>query len=158
MKTAIIFYSYEGSSLVTADLIKEAINADSFRIRTVDKKKRKGFFKYLWGGRQVVFNIKPALKPLPVDINAYDLIILGTPLWAGSPAPALVSFLHNTKITGKKIALFCSYAGSSGEVFAKLKALLGGNTFAGEIGFKNPAQMESAELKQKISSWIKTLA
>jgi len=157
MKTAVIYYSYNGSSAQVAEILKAELNADIFRIETLDSKKRKGFFLIFWGGGQVVKGKKPPLKPLSVDISAYDLVILGTPVWASSPAPAIVSFLSANSITGKKIALFCCHAGGMGEALDKLKALLGGNTVIGEIDFRNVAKMDKAELKQKISEWVKTL-
>ena len=158
MKTAIIYFSYEGNSALIAELIKTAINADVFEIKTADTKKRKGVTKYFWGGAQAVMHKKPALQPLSVDINAYDLIILGTPVWAWSPSPAIVSFLDKTKISDKKVALYCCHGGGMGNTLQKLKTLLPGNTFAGEIDFIYPAkQNDTGELKQKIGEWIKSL-
>jgi flavodoxin len=157
MKTAVIYYSYNGSSAQAAEILKAELNADIFRIETLDGKKRKGLSLMFWGGGQVVMGKKPPLKPLSVDINAYDLVILGTPVWASSPVPALVSFLSANSITGKKIALFCCHAGGMGGALDKLKALLGGNTVIGEIDFRNVAKMDKAELKQKISEWVKSL-
>ena len=158
MKTALIYYSYEGNSALIAEAVKAGLAVDVFEIKTVNTKKRKGFTKYLWGGYQAVMGRKPALLPLSVDVNAYDLIILGTPVWAGSPAPALVSFLSKTAITGKKLALFCCHAGGKGKVFAKIKSRLPGNTFVGEIDFLNPALQEKTALKQKVVEWVKSLA
>ena len=158
MKTAIIYYSFEGNTALVAKTAASVVNADIFEIKTADTRKRKGLAKYLWGGGQALRRKKPALLPLHIDINAYDLVILGTPVWAGCPAPAIVSFLDKTKITGKKVALFCCHGGGKGKVFAKLKALLPGISIAGEIDFVNPAKTESADLKKKLGDWIKTLA
>ena len=160
MKTAIIYYSFEGNCALVAKAIKDALGADIFEIKTVDKKKRSGFAKYLWGGFQAITKKKPELEPLSVDINAYDLIILGTPVWAASPTPAIVSFLDKTKITGKKLALFCCHGGGKGKLFDKFKALLPSNTIVGEIDFNNPAKPAKAEsipLKTRIDQWVKTL-
>jgi len=157
MKTAVIYYSYNGASAQVAEILKAELNADIFRTETMDSKKRKGISLIFWGGGQVVRGKKPPLKPLSVNISAYDLIILGTPVWAGSPAPAIVSFLSTNSIAGKKIALFCCHAGGMGEALNKLKALLGGNTVIGEIDFMNVVKMDRGELKQKISEWVKNL-
>ena len=163
MKTAVIYYSYDGNCGLIAELLKTALKADVFEIKTVDRKRREGFFKILWGGAQVVFKKKPALQPLPAEIDSYDLLVLGTPVWAGSPAPAMVSFLcekNNSgekKISGKKIALFCCHGGGMGEVFNKFKALLPGNTFAGEIDFKEPSKGNRSEHEEKIKGWVKSL-
>jgi flavodoxin len=157
MKTAVIYYSFEGHCALIAEMIKTELNADVFEIKTKDNKKRTGFLKYTWGCFQVMTRKTPELLPLSVDINAYGLIVLGTPVWAGSPAPAILSFLKKTKINGKKIALFCCHAGGKGRIFDKFKALLQGNTIAGEIDFEMAAREKSAALQQKISEWVKTL-
>ena len=157
MKTAVIYYSLDGNCALVAKTIKDTLDADIFEIRTVDRKKRRGIAKLAWGGFQVIMKKKPELEPLSIDINNYDLIILGTPVWAGSPTPAIVSFLDKTKITGKKIALFCCHGGGKGKAFDKFKALLPGNTIVGEIDFKNAAKWESAPLKEKIDEWAKKL-
>ena len=155
MKTAIIFYSFEGSSALVAETIKEVLAADVFEIKTVDTMKRTGLGLYAWGGRQVVMRTKPDLVPLNVDVNAYDLIILGTPVWAWSPSPPMYSFLSKTSISGKKIALFCCHGGGKGKVFDKFKAMLPGNTFVGEIDFMNPAKEGRDALKKKIEEWLR---
>jgi len=157
MKTAVIYYSYGGSGALISDILKAELNADVFRIETLDSKIRKGFSLFFWGGGQVFMGKKPPLKPLSVDIGAYDLVIIGTPVWAASPAPAVASFLSKNSITGKKIALFCCHGGGKGKALDKLKALLNGNTFIGEIDFIYPAKTDSAALKQKITEWVKTL-
>jgi flavodoxin len=157
MKTAVIYYSHDGNCALIADVLKIELNADVFRVETLDEKKRRGIFLMFWGGGQVFRGIKPPLKPLSVNINAYDLIILGTPVWAGSPTPAIASFLDKNSITGKKIALFCSHGGGMGKALDKLKALLTGNTVIGEIDFKLPAKADSAGVKQKLNAWAKTL-
>jgi flavodoxin len=157
-KTAVIYYSFDGNCALVAEAVKNRLNADVFTIKTADEKKRTGLAKYIWGGRQVVQHAKPELKPLNVDIDAYDLIILGAPVWAGSPAPAMVSFLSQTRFSGKKTAVFCCHAGGRGKALDKFKALLQGNTIAGEIDFNNPARGNTDELRKKIDAWVTTLA
>jgi flavodoxin len=157
MKTAIVYYSFEGNCAKTAELLREALKADVYEIKTADAKKRTGFAKYAWGGAQVVMHKKPELRPYNIDVNAYDLIILGTPVWAGSPAPAMAAFADRTKIAGKKIALFCCHAGGRGRAMEKFKALFPGNDLAGEIDFVNPASADAGELKRKTGEWAKTL-
>jgi flavodoxin len=157
MKTAIIYYSYEGNCALVAKTAGDFLGADVFEIKTEDDKKRAGFSKYLWGGGQALMKKKPAVLPVGADVNAYDLIILGTPVWAGAPAPAVVSFLDGAGITGKKLALFCCHGGGKRRALEKLRGLLPGNTFAGEIDFKNPARDDGDGLKRKIHEWVKTL-
>jgi flavodoxin len=156
MKTLVVYYSFEGNCGLVAEKIASCLGAEKLEIKTVDEKKRTGFSKYAWGGSQVFMKKKPALKPYMVEIDKWDLIILGAPVWAASPAPAMISFLSQTKITGKKLALFCCHAGGLGGALEKFKALLPGNIIVGEIDFSKAAQTDPNELKQKIEAWAKT--
>jgi flavodoxin len=158
MKTAIVYYSYDGSSVLAAEALKGPLQADVFRIETQDEKRRGGLAKYIWGGRQVFSHAKPALKPLALKPEDYDLIVIGGPVWAGSPAPALVSWLDAAKLTGKKVALFLCHQGGRGKAVQKLRALLEGNTVVGEIDFAGPRKMAgNGELALRIGNWVKTL-
>jgi flavodoxin len=158
VKTAVVYYSYDGNSALAARALKSALQADIFQIETQDEKKRGGLAKYIWGGKQVFSHVKPALKPLAFDPASYDLVIIGGPVWAGAPAPALVSWLDAAKLKDKKTAFFLCHGGGKGHAVDKLKALLPGNTIAGEIDFVNlKKQAGNGELELRIADWIKTL-
>ena len=57
--------------------------------------------------------IKPELKPLKADLSQYDTIFLGYPVWFGTMAPPMISFVDNSDMSGKKIVPFCTF-GSGG--------------------------------------------
>ncbi|MDR2796372.1 MAG: flavodoxin, partial [Spirochaetaceae bacterium] len=67
MKTAVIYYSYEGNCRLVAEQINAVVHGDTLELRLEDDKTRKGLSKYIWGGRQVVQNRRPALKPYTFD-------------------------------------------------------------------------------------------
>jgi flavodoxin len=169
MKTLIVYYSYEGSCALIAEHIKGALKADVLELKTENEKRRTGLAKYIWGGRQVMTHARPKLKPYTVDPGKYDLLIIGSPVWAGSPAPALNTFLAETKISGKKLALFCCHAGGKRRFFEKLRAALPGNTIAGEIDFMKPARPPAEppagpsagqlqeEATKKLEEWLRGL-
>jgi flavodoxin len=158
MKTAVIYYSYDGNSILVAEALKGPLEADLFRIETQDEKHRNGLAKYIWGGRQVFSHAKPALKPLAFKPEDYDLIVIGGPVWSGSPAPALVSWLEAAALKDKKIALFLCHGGGKGKALDQLKALLPGNTIAGELDFvKLKKQAGNGELELRIADWVRTL-
>jgi flavodoxin len=158
MKAAVIYYSYDGNCGLIAEKIKETLNADLLELKSEDNKKRKGLVKYIWGGRQVLSRATPSLKPYTINIEQYDLVIIGGPVWAGSPVPALNTFLGQTRIRGKKIALFCCHAGSKGKIFEKIKGMLPENTFLGEIDFVTPLKGDRRETEKKLSGWLDTIA
>jgi flavodoxin len=155
MKTAVVYYSYEGNCAFAAERIGSQLGADVLRLYTADEKQRSGFAKYFWGGGMVAMHRKPALKPYQFDPSAYDLIIIGAPVWAASPAPPIQTFLDAQKLTGKRIALFVCHAGGKGKALDKFKSLLAGNTIAAEADFCNPGKGGEAAEKQ-IDEWVRT--
>jgi len=157
MKTAVVFYSLDGNCALVAQEIKTQINADLIRLYTVDEKKRSTIGKMMWGGGMVFRHIKPPLKPYSFDASPYDLIILGVPVWAGSPAPPVNTFLSEAGIKNKKIALFVCHGGGKGKSLVKFKALLEGNEIAGEADFLVPNK-GGEKVKKQIADWVKSLS
>ena len=158
MKTLIVYYSFEGNCASIAEKIKAAIpGAEIAQLIPVNEEvKTSKLAKYLWGGKQVFTGKKPPLKPLSVDVNAFDYIILGTPVWAWTYAPAVASFFATTKIEGKKIALFCCHGGGKGKTLQKMKNALPGNSCLGEIDFRDPLK-HTAGVDEKLKSWLGSL-
>jgi flavodoxin len=157
MKVLVVYYSYEGNSRFVAEQIKTALNADILHLETADDKKRTGLSKFMWGGKQVFSHALPELKPFQADFAPYDLVILGCPVWAGSPAPALRSFLAKTPVKDKRVALFLCHAGGKRDAFEKLKSDLPGNTFVGDIDFVNPLKGDIHAITERIGEWARTL-
>jgi flavodoxin len=156
MKTAVVYYSLNGNCAYIAEKIKSGLDADLLRLHTENEKPRPGFIKFLWGIGVMLGINKAPLKPYVFDPAAYDLIIIGAPVWGGSPARPIRAFLAETGITGKKIALFICHAGGDGKALEQFKALLPGNDIAAGTSFNNPVKnIENA--KQQAADWVKSL-
>jgi flavodoxin len=155
MKTAVVFYSLDGNCALVAEEIKTQLKADLLQIYAKDDRKRSKFGKLMWGCSMVFTGKKPHLRPYTFSASSYDLIVLGAPVWAGSVAPPLQTFITESGITGKKIALFVCHGGGKGESQKKFKALLAGNNVVGEIDFVTPSKGKIEEVKQKIADWVK---
>jgi flavodoxin len=154
MKTAVVVYSLDGSCALVAEEIKSLLNADLIRLRLKDEKKRGKFGSLLWGGSMVFFNKKPPLLPYSFDYSAYDLIVIGAPVWAGHPAPPVNTFISETGLTGKKVAFFVCHAGGKGSALAKFKAMLTGNEIIAEADFHEPVKKNSESVKKQIADWV----
>jgi flavodoxin len=158
MKTLVVYFSLDGNCGLIADILKSALNADVLRLEPATDKRPRGLAKYIWGGRQVLFHLKPRLKPYKVSPDAYDLVILGGPVWAGSLVPALDSFLEQTGLSGKRVALFCCHAGGMRTALEKFRDKLALNTLVGEIDFVNPLAGNRGEIVERLGEWIKKIA
>jgi flavodoxin len=162
MKNLIIFYSFDGNTKHIADAISEEIKADLLELKP-KKDLKKGFTKYFWGGRQVMMGIKPELEPFSVDAQDYDMIFIGTPVWAFSYAPALRTFFSQNILFGKKIALFCCHGGNPGKTFSNIKKELERkdpsqkNVFLGEADFKEPLHNDKEGAVKRAKVWARNI-
>ncbi|MFA5039118.1 MAG: flavodoxin [Candidatus Omnitrophota bacterium] len=151
MRVLVLYYSLDGNTRLMAQTIAKTCGADLQELRTEEEPK-KGFAKYFWGGRQVFMKERPRLLPLEKKAVDYDLLFIGTPVWAFSPVPAVSGFLENAALSGKKIALFCCSGGGMGRTFQKMEALLGGNAIISTMHFVEPRRSEQASVK-KAGEW-----
>ena len=111
MKTLVVYYSLEGNTKEAAEHIAKAISADILELKPVKDVPKEGFKKFFLGGMKAIFG--PGTKLQQVDCNPleYERIILGTPVWAGKPAPAFKTFLKNYDLKDKVSGVF-TFSGS----------------------------------------------
>jgi flavodoxin len=58
-------------------------------------------------------NARPAVKTHIADINKYDVIYIGYPIWWGTMPQIMFTFLEEYNLSGKMIIPFCTHEGSS---------------------------------------------
>lgn len=94
------------------------------------------------------------LRPLGADLSRYDTIILGTPVWWYTFAPAMNSFLHSADLSGKTVYPFATNGGWLGHTFRDFeKACRGAQVKAGlDIRFNGDRQMTP---DTDIQKWLK---
>lgn len=155
LKKLVIFYSLEGNTRFIAKGIKDIAGADLVELKPKKDVKAKGFMKYVWGGKQVVMGKKPELLPIEKNLDDYDVIFLGTPIWAGRYTPAINTLLHEYELKDKKLAFFCcSAGGDASKAFKLLREKLDKNNIVGEIGFKDPLKNGNEETMKGLEKWV----
>ncbi len=153
MRKLVVYYSLEGNTRFAGRIVAGTIGADLLELRPSKDLDPRGAMKYILGGRQVVRKIKPELLPFDRKAEDYDLLFIGTPVWAFSYAPALASFFSAVKLRDKKIALFCCHGGSKGKTLEKMKRQLAGNEIIGQFDLKEPLKLGQEEAAEKLRIW-----
>ena len=149
MKTLVIYYSRTGNSKFIAETFAAELGADIEEV--IDLKNRQGRLNYLPAGRDAMQGKETEIaqtKRTPAD---YDFIIIGQPGWAGSPTPAIRTYLNKNDLSGKKVALFFSDVGL-GKAVEKTKSLMPNSTFVGELALSKALESKE-ETKKKIAEW-----
>jgi flavodoxin len=153
--TLVVYYSFEGSTRLIAQTIATTLEADIMECKPIKDINSKGFMKYVWGGRQVLFKKHPHLEPFEKNPADYETIIIGTPVWAFNYTPALRSFLSQVTLRKKNIAIFCCHEGGKGKTLENLKEALSNNTIIGEMDFLNVMKNKNENV-EKAKKWAKT--
>ncbi len=156
-KTLILYYSYEGHTEKVAQMFTSYLNADLKRIQPIHEMAQKGFGKYVWGGAMVVMKKEPELKPLGIDFSLYDTIWIGTPVWAWTFTPPILTLLKSDLIRDKHIVFFYTHDGGPGHIEKKfLSCLHPSNRMLGAIGFESIDEHPD-QLATKMENFIQTL-
>ena len=109
MKILIIYYSRTGRTRKVAERLAALLKADLEPL--IESGARRGFWGYLRAGRDAILKRPSTLKPLTHTPADYDLILLGTPIWAFTLCPAVRTFLEQYAPSIRRAALFCTHGG-----------------------------------------------
>lgn len=159
MKTLIVYYSQaRGNTRRIAEMTASAINADIAEIKTV--KPYEGSYEDIveQGKDEVNNGFMPEIEPLAFNTDDYDRIIVGTPTWWYTMAPAVKTFLTNTDLSGKNVMLLQTHGGWQGHTFKDMKALIKGTvTDEFAVQFDSTGGDKLVTEKSDIEEWIGSL-
>lgn len=104
MKNLVVYYSRTGNTEKIADEITGKTDADIQKI--VDRKNRMGVWGFITGAFDALLSRETSIRELSCRPSEYDMIIIGTPIWAGKITPAVRTFINRFKNSLEKIAVF----------------------------------------------------
>ncbi len=157
MRTAIVYYSMHGNVRYVSEKVAKELGADLIELVPVKAYPDKGAMQFIWGGSAVTFKKKPELEPYTFNASDYDLVIIGTPVWASNFTPPLRTFLENNDLTGKKIAVIATSAGGdSAKCVEAVKAAAKADSLAAVLSLTDPKDKPSDENEKQIAAFIET--
>lgn len=158
MNKLIVYFSYTNNTRTIANKIKEKLNCDILEIKTV--------IPYSEDYQSVVddeqnseaSNHLPEIQEINVDLDKYDEIILGTPVWWYRPVPAIRTFLNQNNLSGKTIIPFATNAGWLGKTFKEIKTLCPNSRVENELNIVFESYSDKLVTPEKeIDKWIDSL-
>lgn len=110
-KTLVVYYSRTGNTEAMAKQIQTWTNADIIRIETV-KAYPEGYQETTEVAKEEKNNnARPEIKGNAKDVDQYDTIFIGFPIWWGTYPMAIATFIDNHNLEGKTIIPFCTHGG-----------------------------------------------
>jgi flavodoxin len=154
VKSLVVYYTRTGNAKFVAETVAAELGSDIEEI--VDLKKRAGPLGWVGAGRDSTQEKEAQIVPTKLAPANYDLIVVGTPIWAWRPTPAIRTYLKNNDLSGKKVALFFTLDSNLKQAIEKTKALMPNSTFVGELALPK-ALANKEETKKKIAEWCSSL-
>ncbi|MCW4015599.1 MAG: NAD(P)H-dependent oxidoreductase [Candidatus Bathyarchaeota archaeon] len=155
MKTLVAYYSLTGNTKFVAEQIAGQLEADLCEVSAKTYKK-KGKLLYLKGGsasmREKLTEIESSKS-----IDAYDLVVVGSPVWAGKIAPPIRTFLVKNDFADKQVALFVTLDGDNAEkTFENIKKTVNYTSNVKGLAVTK-ALKNQEETQQQVIEWCSQL-
>ena len=116
-KVLVVYFSATGTTKGAAKKIKKATNGKLYQIKAADPYTDEDLSydndDCRANTEQKDGSIRPKMKGSVKNIQDYDVIFLGYPIWWGKEPMIIRTFLESHHVKGKKIVPFCT-SGSSG--------------------------------------------
>ena len=126
MKILLLYYSYGGNTHRAARHIQKILGCDVQEILTVTPYSGDYNSVVSQGKREVEEGYEPPVRPFDKDLDHYDTVILGTPVWWYTVAPAGKSVLKAADWNGKSVYPFATNGGWVGHTFRDMKTACAG--------------------------------
>lgn len=110
-KTLVVYFSCTGTTELVAEYITEILGADSYQIVPEDPYTEADLAYYTDGRADQEQNdpdVRPAISGGVENMDEYDTIILGYPIWHGQAPRIISTFLESYDFSGKTIVPFCT--------------------------------------------------
>lgn len=106
MKTLLVYYSRTNITKEIAETIQKKLDCDIEEI--TDNNKYSGKLGFLKGGMNAAMGRTTDINPISKNPSDYDLIIIGTPVWASNMATPIYTYLMKYNSEIKNVASFCT--------------------------------------------------
>lgn len=155
-KTLVVYFSCTGTTELVAEYITEILGADSYQI-VPENPYTEADLAYYTNGRadqeQDDPDARPAISGGVENMDAYDTIILGYPIWHGQAPRIISTFLESYDFSGKTIVPFCtSHSSGVGSSADNLHSLC-----AESVEWRDGKRFESGVSKESVQKWIEEI-
>lgn len=154
-KILVVYYSKTGNTERVGQDIASRLGADSEKI--IDLKKRSGILGWILGGRDATRKLTTEIGQPVKDPAAYDIVVIGTPMWGWNMTPAVRAYVEKMKDKLKNVAFFGTSGGSSlDKTFSQLEELAGKKAVA-SVGFVAPELRDKTKYGEKMAAFIEAV-
>mgnify|MGYP000811362700 FL=1 len=154
-KTLIVYFSWGGNTKTVANHIYDLIGGEIVEVETVIPYPDTYEEVTQIAPGELASDYRPELKTKVDNMDEYDTLIVGTPIWGGHLTPAMKSFLASYNLSGKSIAPFCTHGGSgTAQSVNDIRSVCPNSTILGSLAvYGSRAESSRADVER----WLKQI-
>lgn len=111
MKSLVLCYSLGGRTALIGKAIAEELGGDFEAVEELEQ--RKGIGGMVRGAIEALTGKMTAIQKIKANVASYDQIVIGAPVWAGKPAPAVNMLVEMIPFKNKSISVYATMGSSS---------------------------------------------
>lgn len=155
-KILVVYYSNSGITEKVGGLLAVALEADQEKL--VDKKERKGLWNYIVAGKDAMMKYETDIEKPKYDPSGYDLVIIGTPVWAWTMTPAVRTYISKNKDKLKNVVFFTTSGGTTHDkIVPEMETLLGKKAVLSNGFFEKEVKEDSKEMIDKLNKFLENI-
>ena len=149
MKALVIYYSQTGKTETIAEAIADGLKRGGadVRLEAIKPVEEKDYQTNVDEAKR---GVKATIEPTVTDVKDYDIVCVGSPVWASAPAPSVNGYIAScTNLEGKKVVCFATHGGGGAEsTIEQMKKMLEekGATVVDSLSVSSTAPFTSEQL------------
>jgi flavodoxin len=114
-KVLVAYFTLSGNTEKVAKLIQKAVSGDLYKIELVTPYPSEYKEQTKLAKQEINNNIFPAIKEDLKNIDEYDIVFVGSPVWWGTMSTPVRTFLNSGKLKGKTVVPFVTHGGGGAD-------------------------------------------
>lgn len=153
----IVYYSLTGVSGKVAGVLKEKTGADIYEVKT-ERTYNMDMWK-AWDEAQAetASGKLPELKGQPPDLNGYDVVLLGGPVWGWTISNPMLAYIRQTDFAGKVVSAYWTFYDHDEKYEKDVEKECVGAVVKKGLSLTNSDMAKEDVLTEKLAAWIDSL-
>ena len=123
-RTLVVCYSRTGTTRRVAEMVAHATSGTLEIVS--EARERGGFLNYIRSGKEALFKQPVAIEPVVQSPADFDLVVLGSPVWAGHVPSPMLQYIRHYCQDLRSVAFFATQLSASADkMFRQLSAEIG---------------------------------
>ena len=141
-KVLVAYFTLSGNTEKVAKNIQKAVDGDLYKIELLKPYPKEYKKQTELAKQELKDNVFPAIKERPANIDDYDVVFIGSPVWWGTISTPVRTFLNSGNLKGKVVIPFVTHGGGCADnSFSDTKKLCNGCKTVIEKGWSGYGSM-----------------